>query len=646
MRADTLSLRLTFLVAAIGLLPTALYVSPLFAILLVAVLVASAYQDTVGRYPLAGWPLNVLAVLGVVLAMLIPAPSGPLGRLLGAAVILMSAKLLAPKKPRDQLQVLLLGLLLIIGAAILSVSIGFMLLFVAYLVLCVFSLVWMPFAASLGSQPVPRRLANRISKVAAGLLVGSLPLVVLFFVALPRTTLPLWRTASPLSTGVSGFSDQISLGAVQQIVLNGEVAFRAELGSQPGPLAGTPYWRGLVFADSLDGVLWSKQTYQASYALPANLDGAVGQTIYLEPTGNLTLFGLDRPLALREAQDTTAAGANNLLQATQPVNRRLRYTVFSDPSPVSAQPLDAQNRSRYLAMPRNLPASVPQLARSIVGGEIDPARKVALLVDHFRTGGYTYSLQTAAGPGNALERFLLVTKTGYCEYYASGLTVMLRAVGVPARVIAGYLGGDYNSTGNYYLVRQSTAHTWVEAYLDGQGWVRLDATPQGDGQPSPVASSPASRTFLLLDALRLKWYALVIGYDFSQQSALLHSLNRGLHEVIAAVRGGVAFAAGGLALLAAAVLGILLARRRRSRTRRPSLERMHDRVDRRLRRRGIERRPGEGPRDFADRAGATLATERAVALREFSTAYLDWKYADRNPSTAELRRLRQRLRRI
>ena len=153
MRADRLSLRITYLVAAVGLIPSALFVSPLFAVLLVVVLIASAYQDSVGRYPLAGWPLNLFALLGIALAVVVPAPSGALGRLLGAAVVLTSAKLLAPKRPRDQLQVLLLGLLLVVGAAILSVSMSFMLLFVAYLVLCTFSLVWMPFAASLGSLP-------------------------------------------------------------------------------------------------------------------------------------------------------------------------------------------------------------------------------------------------------------------------------------------------------------------------------------------------------------------------------------------------------------------------------------------------------------------------------------------------------------
>ena len=149
-------------------------------------------------------------------------------------------------------------------------------------------------------------------------------------------------------------------------------------------------------------------------------------------------------------------------------------------------------------MPGDLPASISQLAHSIVGAESDPARKVALLMEHFRTGGYTYALRSPAGAGNPLERFLLRSKTGYCEYYASGLTVMLRAVGVPARIVGGYLGGEYNSAGNYYLVRQSTAHTWVEAYLDGQGWVRLDATPQGGratvtgrvGAPGPDVPAP------------------------------------------------------------------------------------------------------------------------------------------------------------
>ena len=355
MRADALSLRITYLVAAVGLIPSALFVSPLFAVLLVVVLIASVYQDAVGRYPLAGWPLNLLALLGIALAIVIPAPSGALGRLLGAAVVLTSAKLLAPKRPRDQLQVLLLGLLLVVGAAILSVSMSFMLLFVAYLVLCTFSLVWMPFAASLGSAPLPRGLVNRISKLAAGLLLGSVPLMVLFFVALPRTTIPLLRGATPVSTAVSGFSDQISLGALESIVSSSQVAFRAELDSRSGPLAETPYWRGLVFADSQNGIVWFRLPYAPAYTLSRNLEATIAQTIYLEPSGDLTLFGLDRPLAVRQAQETLTAGGDNLLQTDRPVNRRLRYTVFSDTAAVAAQPLDPRARERYLAMPRGLP---------------------------------------------------------------------------------------------------------------------------------------------------------------------------------------------------------------------------------------------------------------------------------------------------
>ena len=646
MRADRLSLRITYLVAAVGLLPSALFVSPFFAVLLVVVLIASAYQDSIERYPLAGWPLNLFALLGIALAVVVPAPSGALGRLLGAAVVLTSAKLLAPKRPRDQLQVLLLGLLLVVGAAILSASMNFLLLFVAYLVLCTFSLVWMPFAAILGSRPLPRGLVNGVSKVAAGLLVGSVPLMMLFFVALPRTTIPLLRGATPMSTGVSGFSDQISLGAVESIVLSGEVAFRAELSSQPGPLAETPYWRGLVFADSQNGIVWSRQPYTPSYRPTRDLESAVAQTIYLEPSGDLTLFGLDRPLAVRQMQETLSSGGDNLLQAERPVNRRLRYVVFSDPAAVVARTLDPKARDRYLAVPRDLPASVSQLAHSVVGAESDPARKVDLLMDHFRTGGYTYALRTPSGEGHPLERFLLRTKTGYCEYYASGLTVMLRAVGIPARIIGGYVGGEFNSAGNYYLVRQSAAHTWVEAYLAGRGWVRLDATPQGDGQPSSVASAPAGRTSQLLDAMRLKWYSLVIGYDFERQSELVSSLTRGLHDLFAAAPGGLGPVAGGLALAAALGFGILFSRRRWTRTQRPPMERMNNRLERRLARRGVERRPGEGPRDFAVRAATALAPEAGAEVREFSAAYLAWKYAGRDPGAAELRRLRQRVRRV
>jgi transglutaminase-like putative cysteine protease len=230
----------------------------------------------------------------------------------------------------------------------------------------------------------------------------------------------------------------------------------------------------MVF-EATDGVTWQERTYAPgepySTSLATSVSGpSVVQLVYLEPNGERALFGLDRVGLVDGDHIGSAVVRDGAAYAAHPVTQRIRYTVLSDPSPFAPTILDPSGRTADLALPAGLPPAVAATAAQMVGTETDPYQKAQLLLQHFQTGGYTYSLSPPQGSGHPLDVFLS-TKIGYCEHFASAMALMLRAVGVPARMVVGYLGGDYNRNGDYYLVRQRSAHAWVG--IRRRGWLRL-----------------------------------------------------------------------------------------------------------------------------------------------------------------------------
>ncbi|MHB8868034.1 MAG: DUF4129 domain-containing transglutaminase family protein [Thermoleophilia bacterium] len=317
--------------------------------------------------------------------------------------------------------------------------------------------------------------------------------------------------------------------------------------------------------------------------------------------------------------------------------------MVSDPSPYLAVEPDPLTLAANLALPSGLPPAVAETARLVAGAERDPYEKALLLVEYFHTG-FTYSLETPRGDGHPLDVFLTQTKTGYCEYFASALALMLRSQGVPARLVAGYLGGDYNSTGSYYLVRQLSAHTWVEAYIPGRGWLRLDPTPPDQGPAAPGTVESPSSAFLAMDWVRLKWDSLVLGYDLERQTAFFNTLAAlvvspfsrrpgldGIADVLA------------LGLLVVAVAAIIVLWRRGGGENEETA--LYGRMLRRLRRRGLRRDPAEGPLDFATRASRAVP-DRSDSIQRLTTCYLDARYGSRRATHEELRSLGRMIRRL
>jgi transglutaminase-like putative cysteine protease len=595
--------------------------------LLAVALAIGALLDRAGSLRVPSTVLTVAGVAGF-LASLVPLHRETLAeQSLTALSCLLAVKFIGPKGRRDHLQVLAMALLLIAGSASLEPGLAFGVLLAAAFVLGVLQLLWLPFAAATAS--VDTGLARRLTLIGLGLAAASAPLTLALFVVLPRSVNPYWAgLGGRRAQAVSGISDHLELGEVGRVALSGDVAFRAEVPS--GPLQRIPYWRGAVL-EVTDGRRWEASGRVRPAATPT-VGPEVAVTYFVEPHGARQLFLLESPAQAAIGALGQRLGAARVLQLPLPLARRIRYQGRSVPADRFSEPLAPGERSLNLQLPKTLPDSIRALAASVAGDSADPGTVAARLLAHFGRG-YTYSLSVPPSQGDPLEAFLLRHRTGYCEYFASALTVMLRASGVPARIVSGYLGGSWVAEGSYYLVTQSSAHAWVEAYVDG-AWTRLDPTPAAGELGGTYAARRAPPPRLWLDTLRMRWNSWVIQYDAESQLSLARAgaaRVRGLRlDPRAALRAAAGALAGAALLFAAAAL----LRRRAV----DPLARRLARFERLAARCGAARRPDEGPLDHAERF-ASRAPAAAAAVRRFGATAAACRYGNRPLDAATLARL-------
>ena len=499
-------------------------------------------------------------------------------------------------------------------------------------------------------------------------LIG-LPWALLLFVLFPRLDRPLWRLPQAEAVATTGISDTMSPGSVSRLTQSTEVALRADV--QGGPLpASALYWRALVLWQ-FDGQTWRpsplrQRRVQPAPALPAADDtaadagrgetvgnapanGIVNYSITLEPNQHAWLFLLDRGQAI-------APGAGSVINADgefftrDPVDRRLRYRARS--APAAAQPLDLATRELALALPPGNPRT-RELAAAWAEQYPDPAQRARAALRLFAAAPFSYTLSPSPLGHEQVDSFLFDTRRGFCEHYASSFVFLMRAAGVPARVVTGYLGGEYNPIGGNYIVRQADAHAWAEIWLEGRGWVRVD--PTSAVAPSRVergidAALEASEIEALhamrdpgwlrnlrwgMDGMVYTWQRWVLQYDRGQQARLMQQL--GIGDSVPQVL------LGGLAALSLLALVPLVLRRRRI----DPVQAAYARFCRQLSRHGCVRAPSEGPQDFAARAARALPAA-ALAVQDFSDRYTRLRYGRLAPvqRSAELAGLRQALRRL
>ena len=392
------------------------------------------------------------------------------GRDAGVALLVffMALKPLELHSRRDGLVIIMLGFFLLLTHYFHSQGIPTGLWLFATTVLLTATLIRMH-----GGGPSPRHLLRD----AALLVAQALPLMLVFFLLFPRVQGPLWGLPRDAHAGLSGLSDSMSPGSLNQLIQSGEIAFRVQFTS-PLPPRKQLYWRGPVL-DLYDGKTWRANPRNAlrSANKPAVVETLqpvfADYTLTLEPHNQRWLLALDLPISFPEG---TGLWPTFETRTREPVRYRTRYTFRSALDFKANRDETTRMREQALSLPPSLNPRTRQLASEWRATFGDPGQISNAALRFFRNEQFFYTLQPPLLGEHAIDEFLFDSRRGFCEHYAAAYVVLMRAAGVPARVVTGYQGGEINPVDNYLTIRQSDAHAWAEIWQEGQGWIRVDPT--------------------------------------------------------------------------------------------------------------------------------------------------------------------------
>ncbi len=428
-------------------------------------------------------------------------------------LILAGVKFLGTRTPRDILQIYLLGLLLLVAAAVWRFDLLYGALFALETALLISGLLFL-FAAQEGEK-IPLALARRLAFLGVLTTLGVFVLTAFYFLFLPRPQYTLF--SGPFGSTVrTGLSDRVAPGEIAALQEDPSVAFRVRWLSGPRPAR--PYFRVYVYGNYHRGVWTALRKGRGGG--PRSLPGPRARVEILPQVETRALPVPGYPLEVETVRGPVAEPGP---EGTVVLKREVlepslwRLTVVLTPFfPAESPPED------FLRVPRRIRLSLKRLAEGL--RRSDPL-ETARAVEAFLRRNYTYTLSPGPPSGDPLLWFLFSSHRGHCEYFATAMVFLLRTLGIPARVVGGYAGGQWNPFGGYYLLREKDAHTWVEVWIQGKGWMPFDPTPASGFSPRP---SPFRRWRLLWDYLQFRWYYWVVEYDFLKQMRLLRHLAGGL----------------------------------------------------------------------------------------------------------------------
>lgn len=463
---------------------------------------------------------------------------------------------------------------------------------------------------------------------AARMLLHGVPLAFIFFVLFPRISGPLWGVPTD-NLARPGLSETMEPGAIRDLSLSDDVAFRVDFDGEIPPY-GERYWRGPVLTN-FDGQIWRTAVSRplTATSLPDD-ERRLGYTVTLEPNSQRYYLALDSPASLPPRAHTTSALE---VVADAPITRQMRYHQSSVLRSHYSALIDERAN---LALPYARNPRTREWARELRARHASDTEFIQAVLARFRNDNFVYSLQATVVGDNAIDAFLFDSKLGFCEHYAASFVFALRAAGIPARIVTGYQGGDMNEAGGlrYMIVRQSDAHAWAEAWVDGE-WSRYDPTAyvapariqrglgaalaRGERIPFLARLEPSwLRTARLeLDALNYSWNRWVVGFNAERQRSLWTDAGLGdaqLWKFVAILTLATTLAAGSLALM-------LLLRR----PKREPIVAQWEALCRKLARAGLPRRANEGPLAYGERAAQRWPVY-ARYLRAATRAYCVLRY--------------------
>jgi len=512
--------------------------------------------------------------------------------------------------------------------------------------------VWLLTAALLGAQRAPDAvLPVSVSRLSGRILALGLPLTLILFVFVPRLEGHFWALPNSTDEAKTGISEEMTPGAIAHLAQSDEPAFRVRFDGQPPPRE-LRYWRALVLED-FDGRTWRRPALPLG-GPPPQVIGSGSEYHYvvsLEPTQQSWLPVLDHLLAWHDVtaqrlRDDTLLNMDNVSATPARITSLTNFSATSAPSAqVSPETLGRTEAARALRLPNAVAPRARQLAAMLSADAPDGHVYIDRVLARFRAEPFTYTLDPPLLGKDPVDEFLFDTRAGFCEHYASAFTVLMRAAGLPARVVIGFQGGDPNIYGGYLLVRQSHAHAWSEVWFAQEGWVRVDPTaaiaperirsgldgalPLGARRGNGLLNLPwVLKAREAYDAVRAGWNQAVVGFSSAQQASVLDHLGWTGSPVLGLAVGlSVGFAIAGVALYALQNL-----RRRGSNTDR--VTRAWARICARLAAVGWPRDLAEGALDYSQRVGRSLPGE-AVALAALADTYMRLRYGG-NATAAQI----------
>jgi transglutaminase-like putative cysteine protease len=450
-------------------------------------------------------------------------------------------------------------------------------------------------------------------RISVKLVLQALPLMLVLFILFPRVQGPLWGLPTDAYSGVTGLSDRMSPGSISQLGLSDAIAFRASFKNEI-PKPSELYWRGPIFW-SFDGRTWSPglidETDEISYETTS---APIEYDVTLEPHNQRWLFALDLPALI---PNDSIATADFQLLANQPIRNRMQYAMQSHLKYRAEPSINEFELKAGLQLPANSNQRAFDLAQSFKKESRSERQIIQRALAMFNRDDFFYTLNPPLLDTNPVDEFLFGTRRGFCEHYASAFAFLMRAAGIPARIVTGYQGGEINPIGKYMIIRQTDAHAWVEVWLKNEGWVRID--PTAAVAPSRIeigvsAALPANDPLPLLarkefdwlrqirmrfDTVSYAWNQWVLGYNPQKQIQFLNEF--GLSDADWRTLIGVLIV--GIVILTAG-LSMLILRELRPAKKDPAHQ-LWLKFCNKMAKHGLGRNNWEGPRDYCARLQKT-----------------------------------------
>lgn len=518
---------LAVLTGILGTAPLFPYLGMIPRFIFPAALVFVSFCTWKGLPPLRGWRATVLTGIFFVYYALQFSRDNVVEPAANLLVALLSIRLAGEKIHRNYLQIYALSLFALAASSAFSLSGVFLLYLVLLLLSIAVSLVLLTFFAVDSRLTLTRRGMRRVALVAVAMPAASVPLILLFFIILPRPQLPLWDFLAPSGEKTAGLSERVEPGSASNV---GEAASPVLRAQSRKLSSGDLYWRGVVL-NMPRGNAWVRSDVAEGEPRPPKAVAMIRQTVFPETTGSPYLVALDVPWSVSGAR--LEKSSDLVFRKRGASGGRLKYDTASSVRS-SIETGGGIDRKFYLKLPERLSPRVLALGRSIAERGGTDRERLSLLEGYFHSAGFRYAKRDLPKAVDPIDEFLFEKKAGNCEYFASSFALLLRTAGIPSRLVGGYYGGEFNELGGYYLVTESMAHVWVEVFLEGAGWVRRDPSTfaagfSGGGESGRQGLMGKAR--LIADTFSYYWNQAVIAYDLDKQFRLVNATGSALRKL-------------------------------------------------------------------------------------------------------------------